>query len=638
MLDPTITLVNNYIYQHFSEDEIRKIRNTNSEKIIEKFKQLAMQNPIHPMDYQKIVKEIRNNQCVRNIDEIIFRNLFNPIAIIQIRQLLKCINSKKDDSLLPTNDPQTIINHQKIFVENNDSNWGHYFKLTRYSLNSNELKKSISPHESDFPILCLCIFNTNDISKNVTMQLRQIILFKYYFPYGNVRLYIDSATILQLNSNVNYVKIGDIMGDEKSCENTEIYEVLKNITNILKTMNITNFYQFLEHYDIVSKFSVENKKIFFSKDVVINCFSYELENFKNHDYVKFVPFFQQSYHYNGMTIEKPKTLVFRENLYGMTNYDCEWINHFAKNNKHNKKTNTLITVVDNVPTLNMVSCNYSSNKTHLFIDEYVETFGKMFVDNGESFNLAHFCEKIKAKSIYLHVSDKYFDTNSAIYDACCLTLDYLIKLNIVNSETNMDDVLQKIEKNLLSKNFDSLDDSFMEYFNEPYDKNVHGAKNEYDENIAYWMDVIKNCILLVPNEHHILSKVFNTTYVRKIATVGQMISMFENKYKTDVDEIVYNMFADSTKYNISYRNLLYTYPFEYINLNNILRKGEKFHSFGINELVMIKNKKTQIVPILLKPQNFDNLFSKHMYPRHKFDIDSSVNQIGGTSVYEKYNF
>ena len=269
----------------------------------------------------------------------------------------------------PTNfDVATYFNKQEylktvaITPASND-----YFKLYRYSFEKNQ------PNNRDGPTLSLSLFmpNSNIYKKNYesfgekyfSNQIRIILIFKYFFPDCNIRVYFDWYTLEKGfatlsgddESLILTKKITEFTyNDFEETVQIKIRQYLSSFYDKIKKYETTPFKngleRFLTYYHLASKVRNDNLEAIID-DVPGDFFVYKFtgpfienqgadnEGHITNGYigqqVRYISLRQTNYEWENLTIKRPKHLVWRDAHANCSSYnDYLWIkqmNDYSKN-------------------------------------------------------------------------------------------------------------------------------------------------------------------------------------------------------------------------------------------------------------------------------------------------------------------
>jgi hypothetical protein len=250
--------------------------------------------------------------------------------------------------------PDYINKQEKLkTVEFSDSEniLKNIFELRRYYLKKKEEHEIQNPNASNGPTFSLSLFMQNDkihqkdyaewTIKYYSNQIRLILIYKYFFPKCNIRLYFDYymlekgfATLSGDNESLILTKqISRFTYTDFEEEKEESVRVYLNIcfAELKKYENTkfkTGLERFLFYYYICSKVIISNGNVSFDYHSVIDFFVYKfsgpfienkgLEN-EGHitngyigQQIRYIALRQQNYYYNETLINRPIHLVWRD--------------------------------------------------------------------------------------------------------------------------------------------------------------------------------------------------------------------------------------------------------------------------------------------------------------------------------------
>jgi hypothetical protein len=298
-----------------------------------------------------------------------------------------------------------------------------YFVLKKICRYYSEENKTFN-YDANEPTLSLSLFMRPFCEENppkgwankyVVQQLRAISLFKYFFPKGYVRVYIDKFLVEILKSDKLKIDIGDDFSksneySEVCKKNVQIHlqKIYESFSSLELKQYSNTFQKIVELYDIVSRSYFENDKndvnYSLKNENGITLFVYEFKNIystkydvtvkkvgeNSNDGVSMIPVFgtiikennetgkidghimqgsigqliryismaQKPYLHNGENIISPKILLFRDGHSNpMGQYDYEWTKGIIKLAQSEKKNIIL-----------MPSCATYSQPWHDIID------------------------------------------------------------------------------------------------------------------------------------------------------------------------------------------------------------------------------------------------------------------------------
>jgi hypothetical protein len=387
------------------------------------------------------------------------------------------------------------------------------FKLEKYSCNYNG-KIIECDNSTDGPTLVLSMFlekdkiiNTNFNGDNKPIpnndfrltrfanQLKQIIIFKYFFPKSNVQIYFDAHLLnkletLNANSFFNLQHIiptkfiyNDLLVDESICKN--INDVLHKTYTKLIAIDANNNYmnlkeKFLMYYLLVC---LDEPKQFFNFNFYVYYFNMLFDNNSliGH-YIKYISLKQMAYtNTQNKIIQRPIHIIWKCTSY----YDIEWItkmNELANTTKIKLYLIPTALVYSKQPETDLIKCeindkfyfrstiainsqfvNSTYSKNFISDEIYMKSFGIAFslnntyklptlkindtlqydplIDKNYGYHINEYINsavfnipEIKKNSIYLkqYSADKIFDKDGLFYKIECMLLLFIGSNNIPN--------------------------------------------------------------------------------------------------------------------------------------------------------------------------------------------------------------
>jgi hypothetical protein len=321
-----------------------------------------------------------------------------------------------------------------------------YFNLKKVCKYVSEENKTFD-HNADEPTLSLSLF-IRPFSKNeppmhwavkyIILQLRAISLFKYFYPKGYTRLYMDKFLVEYLKNNEIPISIEQsfLQNNEhsKECKNSvqeHLQKIYEDFSSLKDKQYSNNFQKFVELYDIASRSFFENNNVNYSlkNESGITIFIYEFKGHFSTKYdiiesqveknlsesvavttgppilgkkvvenkklgktcghimqgsigqlIRFISLAQKPYSHNGINMNSPKILLFRDGHSNpMGQYDYEWTNEVIKLAQSEKKN--IILLPSNV--------DYSTNW-----HDVLETIGKKLAPIAGQITSCNFSENV----------------------------------------------------------------------------------------------------------------------------------------------------------------------------------------------------------------------------------------------------
>jgi len=556
------------------QGDIEFPKSTTNQKDIHLPKSTTNQEDIHLPKSLTSSAYINNQDFLQNKDELNSHNINSNIYFDKQEYLKdKILNYKKD-----------------------------YFKLYKYVINFGNNNNLII---RDGPMLILSLFMPNDIlynkqysgwtKKYFKTQIQCILVFKYYFPNCNIRLYFDWFLLekgfkmlkgddesLILTKQFDKFKYNDF--EEGYQTNMRIY--LNNFYNILKKYEDFPFKngmeRFLFYYHLASKSRNNNLQVEVD-DIPGEFFIYKFdgpfienkgtstEGHITNGYIgqqlRYITLKQTDYIFNDKLIKRPKHLVYRDAHANCPAYnDFLWIKYMNDiSNGYQKEFYLIPSSLGYITGWNdKVKCNIdgkiyprsavagivqfvnSTNSEHFITDDtYKRSIGITFLlnKNNELPILTHrdISSHEPRRNFYGYGIDEYI--NSSFFN-----LDSIKKKSIYFSHYYADQILHEyfliIELFLIKFLFKTQ--TFTQISKIDFLKKVEILRNDYKLHNNNELGLL---LSIYPTKYHIVPAIFNNDYDdifynKPLVNINTLFEKFINKYGEDklkyLDELTFN--------------------------------------------------------------------------------------------------
>ena len=487
-----------------------------------------------------------------------------------------------------------------------------YFKLYRYGITTNEILHK--PTDNNAPTLSLALFMPNDkiytrkfadwMKRYCVNQMRLMLVFKYYFPEGNVRNYLDWYMLEE-----GFAKIS---GDDPSLIVTKSFDKfdcfdfeqdkIKDLPLFLasfydKIKELENYKfntgldRIMTYFQMASSY-INNNGVAVPSNNKGDFFVYKfsgpfIEQDKNGNWghitngymgqeVRYISLTQQKYLWNDLLINRPVHLVWRDAHTNTLGYnDYLWIkNCFDVGNKYKLNYMLLPSSIEYEPVFNdKVKCLLDNKEytrsaiagivqfmnftdDNKFIPEviYKQSVGMTFLlDINKQLPIKYHRPKVFSDYLKRILSDYDYGTDEYV-NSSFFVLDYFRKRSLYFNHyfiwrifgiwyRNIDKIEILLLRYLIKNNIITKSNITREEFIIALEK-LRNDKTLINDN------ALKTLLSIYPNKYHISYTIFNTSdyneFMKKEFNITEIMQNMINAQSPET----HKYYDDVTEYNL----------------------------------------------------------------------------------------